>query len=312
MQGSSAMCAFGSPQELSTHRGNNGSVLRIEKHKVKELLSETRDDIPGVNVKKKRATQTSLICGNESSQTWWPHADRYLVGGMSSVLSRSFTSWGMLQLERYRPLPLASAQASGSTFLGFWCKIKQPWDGITEPENSSRETRSYEFCVPLRQQWKGTLLFLCLGVLFFTSQENPPTLLMCPVERNHVHLCIIFRLDLNGTLPPLTLGSVAPDKLICGGLCPPRPPRKSRDLASFLPRPTVSTLPLLTPNDPHSGRSRRILLMFFFISSEQQTQAVVGCGAGHRTTPRRPWTPCSNLYSQQVMLICCMAGKSLI
>lgn len=175
MLGSSAMCAFGSPQELSTHRGNNGSVLRIEKQKVKELLSETRDDIPGVNVKKKRATQTGLICGNESSQTWWPHADRYLVGGMSSVLSRSFTSWGMLQLEHCRPLPLASAQASGSTFLGFSCKMKQPWDGITEPENSSRETRSYEFCIPLRQQWKGTLLFCVWGFFFhITGKPSKP------------------------------------------------------------------------------------------------------------------------------------------
>lgn len=51
----------------------------------------------------------------------------------------------------------------------------------------------------------------------------------------------------------------------------PSPQRKHCDLVSFFFRPTVSALPLLTPNDLHRGRSRCILLVFFFISSEQQT-----------------------------------------
>lgn len=163
--------------------------------------------------------QTSLICGNESSQTRRRHADRYLVGGMSSALSRSFTRWGMLQLEHCRPLPLACAQENSSTFLSFWCLIEQPlrryhwaWE------------QQMQILHPAKAAMKRHLAFFVFWgfSFFFTSQENPPTLLMCPIEWNHVHLCITFRLDLNGTLPLLTLGSAAPDKLICEG--PSLPP----------------------------------------------------------------------------------------
>lgn len=124
-----------------------------------------------------------------------------------------------------------------------------------------------EFSIPLRQQLKGTLLsHVCVGggvPSFFTSQEKPPNPLMCNVEWNHVHLCITFRLDLNGTLPPLTLGSTSPDKLICGGSSLPLPTEKMQRPWFVLLRPVSSTVPLQTPNDPRRGRSRRILLTVF-------------------------------------------------
>ena len=94
---------------------------------------------------------------------------------------------------------------------------------------------------------KRHLAFCVWGFISFTPPENPATLLMCPVGWNHVHLCITFRLDLNGTLPPLTLGSVPPDKLICGGPSLPLPTAKT-------PWPCVfsSTALSLDPASPNS------------------------------------------------------------
>lgn len=59
---------------------------------------------------------------------------------------------------------------------------------------------------------------------------------MCNMGKNHVHHSIKFRLDLNGTLPLLTLGSTSPDKLICSGPCqmPSQPPPAHREKHSDL------------------------------------------------------------------------------
>lgn len=84
---------------------------------------------------------------------------------------------------------------------------------------------------------------------------------MCDMGKNHVHHSIKFRLDLNGTLPLLTLVSTTPDKLICCGPCqltkqpPLLPIEKDSDLVPFCLGPRSLPHPHLTPHDPCHARS---------------------------------------------------------
>lgn len=144
---------------------------------------------------------------------------------------------------------------------------------------------------------------------------------MCNMENNHVHHSIKFRLDLNGTLPPLTLGSAfLPISPFAAAPCqltkqPPPTRRKkiTRRPCHFLLRDRAC-LPrrLLTPRDPVPHKVMTQTPTFLSISSEKRAfhGVCVNAEAEHRKTSRQPWRACSNLYSQQVMLICGMAGGS--
>lgn len=117
---------------------------------------------------------------------------------------------------------------------------------------------------------------------------------MCNMGKSRVHHSVKFRLDLNRTLPLLTLVSTSPDKPICCGPCqltkqpPPahRKKKKHSDLvpsclgSSFLPRSH------LTPSDPCHTRSWHILPRSF--PSPQRSEL---CGVflnGELNTERPP------------------------
>lgn len=128
-------------------------------------------------------------------------------------------------------------------------------------------------CFPMKQLLKGTLLS-CLADEI--TRKHSQKALMCNMGKNHVHHSIKFRLDLNGTLPLLTLGSTSPDKLICSGPCqmPSQPPPAHRENTVTLCLVPSDYILYLVP--PHSSwpRPHKVMThppMFHFISSELQT-----------------------------------------
>lgn len=108
------------------------------------------------------------------------------------------------------------------------------------------------------------------------TRKHSQKALMCNMVKNHVHHSIKFRLDLNGTLPLLTLGSTSPDKLICSGPCqmPSQPPPAHWENTVTLCLVPSDYILYLVP--PHSSwpRPHKVMThppMFHFISSELQT-----------------------------------------
>lgn len=95
--------------------------------------------------------------------------------------------------------------------------------------------RSQKSCVLMEQLLKGTLLSCFSDQI---TRKHSQKALMCNMGKSRVHHSVKFRLDLNRTLPLLTLVSTSPDKPICCGPCqltkqPPPAHRKKKNTVTL-------------------------------------------------------------------------------